>query len=79
VISHLLNEEVCQLALNHDRESQTTQKDTAFYVNLKKTLIECITCFKCQKKGHYQFQCPKNKSGDQANVAAMEDSKNGIW
>ena len=79
VISCLLNEEVCQLALNHDHESQTTQKDTAFYANSKKTPIERITCFKCQKKGHYQSQCPQNKSGNKANVAAMEDSKNGIW
>jgi gag-polypeptide of LTR copia-type len=71
--------EVCQLALNHDHESQTTQKDTVFYVNLKKTPIECIICCKCQKKGHYQSQCPKNKSSDQANVAAMKDSENGIW
>jgi hypothetical protein len=79
VISRLLNEEVRQLALNRDHEPQTTQKDTAFYVNSKKTPIERITCFKCQKKGHYQSQCPQNKSGDQANAAAMEDSENGIW
>ena len=79
VISRLLNEEVGQLVLNCDHELQTTQKDTTFYANSKKTPIERITCFKCQKKGHYQSQCPQNKFGNKANVAAMEDSKNGIW
>jgi gag-polypeptide of LTR copia-type len=44
VIFCLLNEEVCQLALDHDHESKTAQKDTIFYVNWKKTPIERITC-----------------------------------
>ena len=77
VISCLL--EVCQLALIHDPELQTTQKD--IYANAKKIPIEQITCFKCWKKGHYQSQCPENikKSSNQANIAVMEDSKNGVW
>ena len=80
VISHLLNEEVCQLALKQNPRLQAIQTDTAFHANVKKISIECITCFKCQKKGHYQSQCPQNKSGDQANaVASMEYSENGVW
>jgi len=81
VISRLLNEEVRQSGLNH--ESQTTQKDTAFYTKASKTKctpIELITCFRCQKKGHYQAQCPENtkKPVNQA-LAAVGDSENGVW
>ena len=77
VISRLLNEEVRQLTLNRDHESHATPNDTAFHANAKKTPIKRITCFKCQKKGHYRSQCPKDESGDQANVA--EGAENGIW
>ena len=40
-----------------------------------------ITCFKCQKEGHYQSQFPENvnKSKDQANNAVIEDLENGVW
>ena len=79
VISCLLNEEVHQLAAKQNPRLQAIQTDTAFHVNAKKTPIKCITCFKCQKKGHYQSQCPQNKSSDQANVvASMGDSENGV-
>ena len=80
VISRLLNEEARQSGLNH--ELQTTQKDAAFYTKeskTKHTLIEQITCFRCQKKGHYQAQCPENtkKPVNQA-LAAVEESA-GVW
>ena len=77
----LLNKEVHQLALNNrDPELQITWKDAAFHTSTKRTPIEHVTCFKCQKKGHYQSQCPKNikKSSNQANIA-VEDSENGVW
>ena len=84
VISRLLNEEVRQLALNH--ESTITQKEAAFYTkasNMKRTPIEQITCFKCQKKGHYQSQCPENIKNlpNQARAAIIEDSdsETGTW
>ena len=79
-ISHLLNEEVHQLALKQNPGLQAIHPDTAFSCQCKKTLIEHITCFKCQKKGHYHSQCPQNRFSDQANVvASMEDSENGVW
>ena len=52
VISRLLNEESCQGVPAPDPTS-STMIATRF-----KTPISQITCFKCQKKGHYQSHCP---------------------
>jgi hypothetical protein len=50
VISRLSNEESC-----HTIPVLITAAATA----KKKTPIEQITCYKCQKKGHYKSSCPE--------------------
>lgn len=52
VISRLLNEEARQGIPAADSPS------VAMAATRVKTPLEKITCFKCQKKGHYQSHCP---------------------
>ncbi|KAI0072874.1 hypothetical protein K474DRAFT_1604278 [Panus rudis PR-1116 ss-1] len=56
VIQRLLNEESCQHGNNDDTNSSN---DHALLAKAPKPRIpiEKITCFKCNKKGHYQSNC----------------------
>jgi hypothetical protein len=55
VISRLLNEEARQdIPTTDSQESQSV----ALAATRTKTPLAQITCFKCQKKGHYQSNCP---------------------
>jgi hypothetical protein len=52
VISHLLNEEA------HQGIPAVNPSSSALAATHVKTPLAQITCFKCQKKGHYQLHCP---------------------
>ena len=52
VVSRLLNEEARQGIPASDPTS------SAMAATRAKTPLSQITCFKCQKKGHYQSHCP---------------------
>jgi len=52
VISRLLNQKARQGIPATDSPS------VAMAATRVKTPLEKITCFKCQKKGHYQSHCP---------------------
>ena len=56
IISRLFNEEACQGI------PTTDSAPVALAATRTKTLLSQITCFKCQKKGHYQSHCPENDS-----------------
>ena len=79
VICRLLNEEVRQSGLKD--QLSVAQKDVAFQVDKKrKRPIEQITCYKCQKKGHYQSQCPENvKTPDEARLVKVDEESDVVW
>jgi len=56
VIGRLLNEE--------SRKTPNSAREAAFRADGKRRPVSEITCFNCQKKGHYQSNCP-----DKAAVA----------
>lgn len=66
VVSRLLNEEARQTISTID-SSTSALAATRF-----KTPIAQITCFKCQKKGHYQTHCP-DADPSSASLAAAEN------
>jgi hypothetical protein len=67
VISHLLNEEARQgiPAVN--------PSSSALAATHVKTPLAQITCFKCQKKGHYQSHCPQDADTKITAVAIQEN------
>ena len=70
VITHLLNEEVHQIqAAKLEIEWMEGREGTlAAIAKKKKRLIEEITCYNCNSKGHYQTDCPSPRHGT-ANLA----------
>ncbi|KAF7365722.1 Retrovirus-related Pol polyprotein from transposon TNT 1-94 [Mycena venus] len=66
VIGRLLNEE--------SRKSPTGSREGAFRASVQHTRprrpVTEVTCFNCEKKGHYQSNCPDKKEG--AGVAAAD-------
>jgi hypothetical protein len=57
VIGRVLNEESRHTPLT---QCDLTSNALVAAAARKKTPIELITCFKCQKRGHYQSACPEN-------------------
>jgi hypothetical protein len=58
VISRLLNEETRQEAELMPPGVATVVPTTALAVRMRRDMSR-ITCFKCQKLGHYQYDCPE--------------------
>jgi hypothetical protein len=73
-IRRLLNEEVRQIG--HKSVEVKTEAFSA-YTAQKQTPIEHITCFNCQKKGHYRAQCP-DLPKEHAGVVVNAD-EDGVW
>jgi hypothetical protein len=71
VIGRLLNEE--------SRKTPTTSRDAAFRADANRPHsrrpISEITCFNCQKKGHYQSDCPDKKS----TAAVADGDLDAVW
>jgi hypothetical protein len=74
VIAHLLNEEVHQIGL---KSVEPKMEAFSAYTARKQTPIEHITCFNCQKKGHYQAQCLEFQKEHMGAVA--KEGEDGVW
>lgn len=76
VIKRLINEEsrIHASAPVPAPAAPHSSPDAAFAAAKPRTPIERITCFRCQKKGHYQQDCPERKPA--ANVA---QTKGEAW
>lgn len=75
VITRLLNEEARQLGTTPPK-AESSERNVAFAADVKRRLA-FITCFNCQKKGHFASDCPDKKTEKvAANVAtdAVSDS-----
>jgi len=72
VIGRLLNEE--------SRRTPTITREAAFRVDVNRSHnrrpISEITCFKCQKKGHYKADCPDNTP---AAATAIDAEFDAAW
>ena len=56
IIAHLLNEEACQGVIHQ------SAADSALAATSPRHNLQNITCFLCQKKGHYQSHCPQHQN-----------------
>jgi len=72
VISRLLNEESRQSVSATDSPSTP---GFAMAAKRIKTPLSQITCFKCQKKGHYRSQCPETDT----KVASLAVEENHAY
>ena len=62
VITHLLNEEVCQVQAAK-LENEQMEGALATIAKKKKTPIGEITCYNCDGNGYYQTDCPSLRCG----------------
>ncbi|KAJ7915701.1 hypothetical protein B0H13DRAFT_2324094 [Mycena leptocephala] len=82
VITRLLNEEARQLGTISPAD---TWRDAAFTAATGKRTLAFITCFNCQKKGHFANHCPEKKTEKVAANTAIdlgpdsEEDCDGAW
>lgn len=68
VITRLLNEEARQENIAPIAPTSQSEQTTAFYTRVRPDISQ-ITCFNCQRKGHYQSTCPEPRK-ERAPMAA---------
>jgi hypothetical protein len=85
IIPRLINEYTCQsLTPTAHFQTQTPTppaKDDAMSASTNTCTccpISEVTCFKCNQKGHYQHNCPSNKSTTDTASAAESDN-DSFW
>ena len=79
VIVRLLNEETRQNSGDGKASRIEVAMSARTFRSTRRPLSE-ITCFHCQKKGHYQSNCPEKKDppSDATAATAMVDADD-IW
>lgn len=82
VVHRCMNEEARQVATKQGVPGRKGAENVAFHADLKpRRDRKDITCFKCQKKGHYQNECKEAdtpKKDDVAKVAIALSDQDGI-
>jgi len=72
VVHRCMNEEARQLTMKQGVRGQKGSENVAYHTD-PKPRKDCkdITCFKCQKKGHYQNECKEEAEAPKRDNAAV--------
>ncbi|KAF9559390.1 hypothetical protein CPC08DRAFT_637894, partial [Agrocybe pediades] len=91
VISRLLNEEVRQLgnkkSKTDDKGWQTDEAMAASETGKGRRVATDVTCFFCDKKGHYKSECSEKQEWEKkkkenetaANAEEYDSESEGVW